>query len=578
MYVCMYSNMADWLEVFFPLCVCLFIFGYTSVVTALDNVVMARNSGGTVSKLRFLTKEALKTGKIRINKCDNKNVNNGGNGDRLLAPEFWDTFLDNTSDWSTFEKHERDFRMGFSTKPIDPAKPFIHPSPEPWLKIITVLSSLFVKDGVFNDLRPDGHEFSIDFLRFIKRILFKFPITVPEELSIGVDGERPYLLQVIKYCIQFVKENIQPCFKTKGNPRNPPNDVTARTVCKDELTHLWMCNQKRAINIVKNSGKENKHTSCNIPVQDVQNHFTERCTRTLVDPVIAPPWADIGLPPPPPWQPQPNPVDEREVKSTIKHLPSNKSPGADGVTYDTLKAKINKLTPALVAIFNVCIAHRRVPSDWKHGVVSLLPKTDTPSMDITEWRPISLLLTSYKVFMSIVQSRAMPWIVSTGRLSPRQKGSLPRNGLQEHVFCLKTAISDFMHSSSQHFVTFIDLKDAFGSIDHGYMITALENAGYPPWIVDITRDIYTGSTFIVKTSSGFTQPINRHRGIVQGCPWSLICFEQGIDPWLRWIDENSTPMRLPAPVQGYVDDVSTSSKDEPHLHEVARKTDTHLPV
>ena len=264
--------------------------------------------------------------------------------------------------------------------------------------------------------------------------------------------------------------------------------------------------------------------------------------------------------------------------STIKHLPSNKSPGAGCVTYDTPKAKINKLTPALVAIFNVCIAHRRVPSDWKHGVVSLLPKTDTPSMDITEWRPISLLLTSYKVFMSIVQSRAMPWIVSTGRLSPRQKGSLPRNGLQEHVFCLKTAISDFMHSSSQHFVTFIDLKDAFGSIDHGYMITALENAGYPPWIVDITRDIYTGSTFIVKTSSGFTQPINRHRGIVQGCPWSLICFEQGIDPWLRWIDENSTPMRLPAPVQGYVDDVSTSSKDEPHLHEVARKTDTFASV
>ena len=82
----MYSKMADWLEVFFPLCVCLFIFGYTSVVTTLDNVVMARNSGGTVSKLRFLTKEALKTGKIRINNCDNKNVNNGGNGSLSRIP------------------------------------------------------------------------------------------------------------------------------------------------------------------------------------------------------------------------------------------------------------------------------------------------------------------------------------------------------------------------------------------------------------------------------------------------------------------------------------------------------------
>jgi hypothetical protein len=77
----------------------------------------------------------------------------------------------------------------------------------------------------------------------------------------------------------------------------------------------------------------------------------------------------------------------------------------------------------------------------------------------------------------------------------------------------------------------------------------------------------------VKTSEGFTQPINRHRGVVQGCPWSLICFEQGIDPWLRWIDGNSPPTQIPAPVQGYVDDVSTTNKSEPQLHDVAKKTD-----
>ena len=57
------------------------------------------------------------------------------------------------------------------------------------------------------------------------------------------------------------------------------------------------------------------------------------------------------------------------------------------------------------------------------------------------------------------------------------------------------------------------------------------------------------------------------------CPWSLICFEQGIDPWLRWIDGNSPPTQIPAPVQGYVDDVSTTNKSEPQLHDVAKKTD-----
>ena len=149
----MYSKMADGLEVFFPLCVYFIIIGYTSVVTAPVNVVMDRNTVGVESQLRILTKDALKSGKIKLEtrNVDCENVNNA-NGDRLMAPEFWNTFMDSSSDWSEFEKHERQFRLGLSTKPIDDVKPFVHPTPELWFKIISLLSSLFIKDGVFREL------------------------------------------------------------------------------------------------------------------------------------------------------------------------------------------------------------------------------------------------------------------------------------------------------------------------------------------------------------------------------------------------------------------------------------------
>ena len=127
--------------------------------------------------------------------------------------------------------------------------------------------------------------------------------------------------------------------------------------------------------------------------------------------------------------------------------------------------------------------------------------------------------------MTIVQKRVMAWIVDTQRLSCRQKGSMPRDGLQEHVFCMKASVNDFMHSSSKRFITFVDLADAFGSVHHDFMISAMRSAGYPDFLIDLTRDIYTDSSFLVKTNGSVTRPISRHRGVIQGCPWSVICVD-----------------------------------------------------
>ena len=49
----------------------------------------------------------------------------------------------------------------------------------------------------------------------------------------------------------------------------------------------------------------------------------------------------------------------------------------------------------------MCLAHRRVPDAWKR-VVTLIAKT-TSSDDVDDWLPISLLLSSYTIFMTSIQ-------------------------------------------------------------------------------------------------------------------------------------------------------------------------------
>ena len=124
-----------------------------------------------------------------------------------------------------------------------------------------------------------------------------------------------------------------------------------------------------------------------------------------------------------------------ETLLAINSLPTRKSPGSDGVTYDTVKRQRNKLAPVFTCIANVCLVNKRVPADWKHGIITLIPKPNGDYTNLDDWRPISLLQTFYKLFMKLILNRHMQWIVDTERMSTRQKGAMPHNGLQEHVFC-----------------------------------------------------------------------------------------------------------------------------------------------
>ena len=96
------------------------------------------------------------------------------------------------------------------------------------------------------------------------------------------------------------------------------------------------------------------------------------------------------------------------------------------------------------------------------------------------------------------------------------------------------------------------------SIDHEFIMNEFRAAGYPHVFVDTTKDIYNNSTFQIKTAGGATKPIQRGKGVVQGCPRSVVVFEQGIDNWFHWIQHPYDDSSISNPVQGYADNMGAS--------------------
>ena len=531
-----------------------------------------------MENLRFAFKRAIRTGKIRENTISLSTHAMKRHVSDHNIPEFdiysvgdWSRFMKvcTENEWKVFEVKERMFRQAIATKPMHVRRSYHHPHPHEWLALADLLRKIFFRDGTFCSTKLNGVPFSLPFVKYVVRILHHFPVELPELSPEWFENEHDKYLSMIEFCLKYVTDNVCTYFSRLNRPdRDTHRDVPI--IQKGELTQLWQESQKTAIDIINNDCRKLTPKGCQIDLTKVHEHFHRRCQPETTS------WNEEPIPPPPEWTPPDIVFSVVEVTTVIKTLPARRSPGWDGVTYDYIKHHRHSLAPVITKIMNICAINKRVPQEWKHSIITLVKKKNGDPNKIEDWRPISLLCASYKIFMKLIQKRLIPWIVETGRMSSRQKGSMPRNGLQEHVFTLKTGVSDFLHQSSKLYVMFIDIKDAFGSIDHHLMLRELEQTGYPQQVIDITRDVYTNSTFQVRTAEGLTLPVKRGKGIIQGCPWSVIIFQQGINKWLRSIEEEYDMPHIPNPIQGYVDDVVLVSEKESKIIEAARKTEEFM--
>ena len=97
-------------------------------------------------------------------------------------------------------------------------------------------------------------------------------------------------------------------------------------------------------------------------------------------------------------------IKEEEVEYILSHLPSDKSPGWDGITNEFFKSFLHELKAPLTKIFQEIWSSGKMPDSWKVGLVKLIPKVASPT-SFAQWRPISLMGGMYKIFAKVIANR-----------------------------------------------------------------------------------------------------------------------------------------------------------------------------
>ena len=151
-----------------------------------------------------------------------------------------------------------------------------------------------------------------------------------------------------------------------------------------------------------------------------------------------------------------------------------------------------RYTHFMATLFNKLIKSGTAPACWGCARIKLIYKSSDCS-DPSNFRPIALTSVVGKLLHKILSRRLEDYLKTNNVIvTSVQKGfvtGLP--GVFEHIYTLSAIMQDALTNKCPLMMTFLDLKNAFGSVPHGLMFNMLEVVKVPSSVVQYIQSFYS---------------------------------------------------------------------------------------
>ena len=171
-------------------------------------------------------------------------------------------------------------------------------------------------------------------------------------------------------------------------------------------------------------------------------------------------------------------VTECEVCDALKQVGLNKSPGLDGLPYEVYLRMLHMSVPILTDMFNHWLAQGAIPGCVTKGVITLLKKGGRHVWEgLDDYRPITLLNTELKILARVLANRLQ--LVISDLIGPEQTFAVKGRSIQDnlHLIC---EVLEGIEDDTESALISLDQSKAFDRVDHRFLATVLETAGFEP--------------------------------------------------------------------------------------------------
>ena len=242
-----------------------------------------------------------------------------------------------------------------------------------------------------------------------------------------------------------------------------------------------------------------------------------------------------------------------DVTSAIRTT-NNSCAGPDGVPFAVYRHLCDIAAPVLLDVALALSRGDRPPKGYNLGRLFLIPKTTSPTVD--QHRPISVTNADNRIVARVLARAITPALQSI--LHPNQKGFVPGRLGTEHILDLNEAYYRSTDPDDPYYILFVDVKKAFDSVDHNFILAVLRKAGFPEWVINSIAGLLHQAAVTPMVGRPVNCVIPVTRGVKQGCPLSPLLFALCYDPLIEAIGNLPQAGRDPL-CAAYADDVAIGS-------------------
>ena len=216
------------------------------------------------------------------------------------------------------------------------------------------------------------------------------------------------------------------------------------------------------------------------------------------------------------------PLTYEECKKVLETFQNDKSPGEHGFTVEFYKFFFELLGHDLIASFNEAYEANELTISQRRGVITLIPKEDGSLMDLTNWRPITLLNVDCKIATKAIAKRveaSLPKLINHD-----QTGFIKGRYIGENIRLIIDAMEYTKAHNIPGILVFLDFRKAFDSLEWPFIMRTLDTFNFGKSIKKWVSTFYTNIESAVLNNGFLTKWFRPSRGVRQGCPLSPYLF------------------------------------------------------